>query len=83
MAGQQAAGRRCTACSTACPRSASRPPTGLLTGPGVLAVLVVALLASWAMSQALAYLGYTRLGQDPARRARMLLAGLGAGLEAW
>jgi hypothetical protein len=54
---------------------------GLLTGPGVLSVLIVVLLASWAMSQALAYLGYLRLGQaDSGQAARLLLAGLIAGL---
>lgn len=54
---------------------------GLLTGPDVLSVLIVVLLASWAMSQALAYLGYLRLGQaDSGQAARLLLAGLIAGL---
>ena len=43
---------------------------GLLTGPSVLSVLVVALLTSWASSQALAYLGYVRQGQaDPVQAA--------------
>jgi hypothetical protein len=54
---------------------------GLLTGPGVLSVLIVALLASWALSQALAYLGYARLGQaGPVQAAGLLRAGLVAGL---
>ena len=56
----------------------------LLLGHGVLTMLVVALLTSWALSQALAYLGYMRLGQGlPVQAKRVLLAGLGAGLEAW
>jgi uncharacterized membrane protein len=54
---------------------------GLLTGPGVLGVLIVVLLTSWALSQALAYLGYMRLGQaDSVQAARLLQAGLAAGL---
>lgn len=54
---------------------------GLLAGPGVVGLLVVVSLVSWAISQSLAYLGYLRLGQaDPARAARLLRAGLGAGL---
>lgn len=54
---------------------------GLLTGPSVLGVLVIALLTSWAMSQALAYLGYVRLGQtDSVQAARLLRAGMLAGL---
>jgi hypothetical protein len=57
--------------------------TGLLVGHGVLVVLVVALLTSWALSQALAYLGYARLGQGaPAQARRVLLFGLGAGMVA-
>jgi len=53
----------------------------LLAGPGVVGLLVVVSLVSWAISQSLAYLGYLRLGQaDPARAARLLRAGLGAGL---
>jgi len=56
---------------------------GLLAGPGVLSVLIVVLLTSWAMSQALAYLGYLRLGQaDSVQAARLLRAGLAAGLLA-
>ena len=40
---------------------------GLLAGPGVVGLLVVVSLVSWAISQSLAYLGYLRLGQaDPA-----------------
>jgi hypothetical protein len=54
----------------------------LLTGPGVLSALIVALLSSWALSQALAYLGYLRLGQGaPVEAQRILRAGLGAGME--
>jgi hypothetical protein len=54
---------------------------GLLVGRGVLSVMIVALLSSWALSQALAYLGYMRLGQGvPVQAQRVLLAGLGAGL---
>ena len=54
---------------------------GLLVGRGVLSVLIVALLTSWALSQALAYLGYARLGQgDLVQAQRVLLAGLGAGM---
>jgi len=54
---------------------------GLLVGRGVLSVMIVALLSSWALSQALAYLGYMRLGQGvPVQAQRVLLAGLGAGI---
>jgi hypothetical protein len=54
---------------------------GLLVGRGVLSVMIVALLISWALSQALAYLGYLRLGQGaPVQAQRVLLAGLGAGM---
>jgi len=54
---------------------------GLLTGPGVVALLIVVSLVSWAISQSLAYLGYLRLGQaDPAPAALLLRAGLTAGL---
>jgi hypothetical protein len=54
---------------------------GLLAGPGVTGLLAVVSLVSWAISQSLAYLGYLRLGQaDPAGAARLLRAGLGAGL---
>jgi len=54
---------------------------GLLAGPGVVGLLVVVSLVSWAISQSLAYLGYLRLGQaDPALAARLLRAGLGTGL---
>jgi hypothetical protein len=56
---------------------------GLLAGPGVVGLLVVVSLVSWAISQSLAYLGYLRLGQaDPALAARLLRAGLGTGLAA-
>ena len=50
---------------------------GLLSGPHVLRALIVALLTSWTLSQALAYLGYLRLGRaGSARAARLLLAGM-------
>ena len=53
---------------------------GLLTGRGVLTVLIVALLASWAISQALAYLGHARMGQaESAQAARLLLGGTAGG----
>ena len=49
----------------------------------MLRPLVVALLSSWALSQALAYLGYVRLGRaDAAQAARVLLAGMIAGTGA-
>lgn len=55
--------------------------SGLLVGRGVLTVLIVALLTSWALSQALAYLGYMRLGHGaPVQAQRVLLVGLAAGL---
>ena len=54
---------------------------GLLTGPGVLSILIIALLTSWATSQALAYLGYVRQGQaDPVQAARLLRTGMITGL---
>jgi hypothetical protein len=54
---------------------------GLLAGPGALTTMIVALLSSWALSQALAYLGYMRLGQGlPVQAQRVLLVGLGAGM---
>ncbi len=54
---------------------------GLLVGPGVLDVLIVALLTSWALSQALAYLGYVRLGQgDSVQAQRVLVIGMAAGM---
>jgi hypothetical protein len=54
---------------------------GLLAGPHVVRALIVALLASWSLSQALAYLGYRRLGQaGPGQSARLMLAGMVAGL---
>lgn len=54
---------------------------GLLTGPSVLSVLIVALLTSWASSQALAHLGYARQAQaDPVQAARLLRVGMFAGL---
>jgi hypothetical protein len=55
--------------------------SGLLVGRGVLTVLIVALLTSWALSQALAYLGYVPLGHGaPVQAQRVLLAGLAAGM---
>jgi hypothetical protein len=54
---------------------------GILAGRGVLAVLVVALLAGWSLSQGLAYLGYTRRGQAGQGQERPLLRrGLAVGL---
>jgi len=54
---------------------------GLLVGRSAPTVMIVALLSSWALSQALAYLGYMRLGQGvPAQAQRVLLVGLGAGM---
>ena len=54
---------------------------GLLAGPGGVSALVVSLLVSWWTSQALAYLGYLRLGRTDAGQAqRVLRAGMGAGL---
>ncbi len=54
---------------------------GLLIGTGVLTMLVVALLTSWAASQALAYLGYLQIGRgNPDHARRLLRAGLLAGL---
>jgi hypothetical protein len=54
---------------------------GLLTGPGVRSILVVALLVSWALSQAVAYLGYVRLGRaGPAQAARLLQFGVVTGM---
>jgi hypothetical protein len=54
----------------------------LLAGPGAHFVLITALLAAWAASQALASLGYQRLGRTTDRdQARHLLrAGMLAGL---
>jgi NDP-hexose 4,6-dehydratase len=53
----------------------------LLVGPRAVSALVVSLLVSWATSQALAYLGYVRLGQAGAGQAQQVLrAGLAAGL---
>lgn len=53
----------------------------MLTGPGVLAVLVVALLAGWSLSQGLAYLGYTRRNQaGPGQEGPLLRRGLAVGL---
>lgn len=55
--------------------------TRLLAGPAALTVLVVSLLASWTISQGLAYLGYLRLGRTDVRQARRLLrAGLLVGM---
>ncbi|HEY5359556.1 MAG TPA: hypothetical protein VIJ82_18065 [Streptosporangiaceae bacterium] len=54
----------------------------LLAGPGMHAVLIIALLSAWASSQGLAGLGYLRLGRTTDRRQakRLLRAGLLAGL---
>jgi len=50
---------------------------GRLTGPGMLTVLIVAVLASWAASQGLAFAGYARLGRGEAvPAARLLLGGM-------
>ncbi len=54
---------------------------GLLSGRGAFIVLIIALLTSWALSQAIAYLGYKRLGlADSVQAQRLLLAGLAAGM---
>ena len=54
---------------------------GLLAGPDVLTVLIVALLTAWTLSQALAYLGYRRLVPDDTAPARRILrTGLVAGI---
>ncbi len=45
----------------------------LLVGPGVIPMLVVALLVAWSLSQGLAYLGYVRLGRSSAGEERVLL----------
>src|SRR6202034_2699114 len=50
---------------------------GLLSGLHVLRALIVALLTSWALSQALAYVGYARLGRAGSAGAALLLV-LGA-----
>lgn len=50
---------------------------GLLSGPHVQRALIIALLTSWTLSQALAYVGYMRLGRaGSARAAPLLLAGM-------
>jgi hypothetical protein len=50
---------------------------GLLSGLHVIRALMVALLTSWALSQALAYVGYARLGRaGSAGAARLLLVGM-------
>jgi hypothetical protein len=55
----------------------------LLRGPGVVTVLVTALLAGWGLSQGLAAIGYGRLGSGgPAQAGRVLRAGLMFGLAA-
>ncbi len=46
---------------------------GLLVGPGVIPMLVVALVAAWSLSQGLAYLGYVRLGRSSDGEERALL----------
>jgi hypothetical protein len=54
--------------------------SGLIGVRGSLTVLIVALLASWSLSQSVAYLGYTRLNQGgQARAAWLLLAGMVTG----
>ena len=45
----------------------------LLVGPGVLPVLVVALLSGWGLSQGLAAVGYLRLGTSGPGQARHVL----------
>lgn len=47
----------------------------LLVGMGVLPALVVALLASWGLSQGLAAIGYVRLGMSGPEQARRVLRG--------
>jgi hypothetical protein len=57
--------------------------TRLLTGRGVLTMLVVALLTSWGLSQSLAYVGYLRLGRaGRAQASRLLRFGMAAGMVA-
>jgi hypothetical protein len=54
---------------------------GLLEGRYVLRVLIVALLASWTLSQGLAHLGYARLSQtDVGQAAGVLLTGMTTGV---
>jgi hypothetical protein len=53
----------------------------LVSGPTAWIGLLVSMLCSWAVSQALSYLGYLRLGNaDPAGAARLLRGGLVVGL---
>jgi hypothetical protein len=55
--------------------------TGLLTGPGVIVTLVVALLVAWSLGQGLAHLGYSRLGRSDLGAERPLLRrGMAIGL---
>lgn len=57
--------------------------TGLLSGRGVTAVLIVALLTSWCLGQSLAYVGYFRLGRaGRAQAARLLRFWMAAGMAA-
>jgi hypothetical protein len=57
--------------------------TGLLAGPGVTTVLIVALLTSWCLGQSLAYVGYFRLGRaDRAQAARLLRFWMAAAMVA-
>jgi hypothetical protein len=57
--------------------------TGLLAGPGVTTVLIVALLTSWCLGQSLAYVGYFRLGRaDRAQAARLLRFWMAAAMAA-
>jgi hypothetical protein len=54
--------------------------TPLLTGGAALTVVLVSMIASWTLAQALAYLGYARLsGLDRGGAAQVLRAGLPAG----
>lgn len=57
--------------------------TPLLSGGGALTVVLVSMVTSWTLSQALAYLGYARLsGLDRGGAAQVLRAGLPAGAAA-
>ena len=54
--------------------------TPLLSGGAALTVVLVSMIASWTLAQALAYLGYARLsGLDRGGAAQVLRAGLPAG----
>jgi len=57
--------------------------TPLLSGGGALTVVLVSMVTSWTLSQALAYLGYARLsGLDRGGAAQVLRVGLPAGAAA-